>query len=186
MSVPPSLPPTSHQTAPVAPRTPQTPPKPGLSGCAIAAIILSVVGVIGIAVVGMLAAIAIPQYQDYVLRTQVTSVVRAASDLQFAIDEHQAQYETCPDADTFAALADAPAQAGSGENTLTGRWEWREPDQAGQCAFTLIFGKPGHLIDGTTLEFRSEAENGWTCGDGTLPTPYRRLSCAGTVPSMVE
>jgi len=191
MSAPPPLPPSSPGGPPAGaypPASGASPPKKGLSGCAVAAIVLGVLGVFGIAVVAILAAIAIPQYQDYVVRTQVKAVETEAYGVQFAIDDHAAGQEACPDADAFAAFAGQPVQTGAGDGALIARWEWREPDADGRCGFDAVFSKPGHTIDGATLEFRQDGAGGWTCDGGTLPAAYRRLACASipTSPAVAE
>ena len=192
MSAPPPFPPSSFEGppsgAPPSSHGAAPPPKKGLSGCAIAAIVLGVAGVIGLALLGILAAIAIPQYQDYIVRTQVSATVREASELQIGVDRHVAEYEVCPDADAFASIAENafssvtadPMQILTGDGTLSGRWEWRESLADGHCVFDAVFVKPGHAIDGTTLEFRQDGAGGWACDGGTLPAVYRRLTCAST------
>lgn len=177
MSAPPSLPPQPSGMSPGA-----APPKKKLSGCAIAAIVLAVVGVVGLALLGILAAIAIPQYQDYVLRTQVAQISVAASSLQVSIETHIAESGACPDPDTFAALAGEPVEAGSETSRLTGRWEWIDGND-GRCAFSLVFARPGHRIDGTHLVFRRQDDGIWTCNEGTLPAEYRRLGCSSVAPT---
>lgn len=188
MSAPPPLPPSSSQGLPPGPMQPPAPgatppPKKGLSGCAIAAIVLAVVGVLGIALLGVLAAIAIPQYQEYVMRTRVNAVVLESYQVQFAIDQHLAEYGACPDADAFAGMASEPVESGSGDGALSGRWEWREPLADGHCAFGVVFAKPGHAIDGTTLDFRMDESGAWSCDGGTLPAVYRRLGCNTLTPA---
>lgn len=193
MSVPPPpLPPASHGGPPAGAYPPASgaapPPKKGLSGCAIAAIVVGVLGVFGIAMVGILAAIAIPQYQDYIVRTQVKAVELQASAVQFAIDDHAAGHGACPDAEAFAAFAGDPMQTGTGDGALTARWEWRAPDADGRCGFDAVISRPGHAIDGATLEFRQDGAGGWTCDGGTLPDAYRRLDCSAipTSPAVAD
>lgn len=192
MSMPPPLQPSASPGGPPTgayPPAPGTsPPKKGLSGCAIAAIVLGVLGVFGLVLVGILAAIAIPQYHDYVVRTQIKAVELQASGVQFAIDDHAAGYEACPDAEAFAAFAGQPVLTGTGDSALSARWEWREPDADGRCGFDAVISRPGHAIDGTTLEFRQDGAGGWTCDGGTLPAAYRRLACASipTSPAVAE
>ncbi|MCP5169085.1 MAG: pilin [Hahellaceae bacterium] len=49
-----------------------------------------------VAIIGILAAVAIPQYQDYVLRTDATNSLAAARPLQLAVGEYAARFSKLP------------------------------------------------------------------------------------------
>ena len=49
-----------------------------------------------IAIIGILASVAIPQYQDYILRTDATNSLNAARPLQLAVSEYAARYSKLP------------------------------------------------------------------------------------------
>ena len=49
-----------------------------------------------IAIIGILAAVAIPQYRDYVVRTEATNSLSAARPLQLAVSEYAARYAALP------------------------------------------------------------------------------------------
>ncbi|MDP2505022.1 pilin [Oceanobacter sp. 3_MG-2023] len=49
-----------------------------------------------IAIIGILAAVAIPQYQDYILRTEATNSLSAARPLQLSVSEYAARYSALP------------------------------------------------------------------------------------------
>jgi type IV pilus assembly protein PilA len=49
-----------------------------------------------IAIIGILASVAIPQYQDYILRTDATNSLSAARPLQLAVSEYAARYSALP------------------------------------------------------------------------------------------
>ncbi|MDP2548549.1 pilin [Oceanobacter sp. 4_MG-2023] len=53
-----------------------------------------------IAIIGILAAVAIPQYQDYILRTEATNSLSAARPLQLSVSEYAARYSALPAACT--------------------------------------------------------------------------------------
>ncbi len=59
---------------------------------------------LGIAIIGILAAVAIPQYQDCILRTEATNSLSAARPLQLGVSEYAARYSTLP-ADLAALTA---------------------------------------------------------------------------------
>lgn len=50
-----------------------------------------------IAIIGILASVAVPQYQNYVLRTDATNTLSVARPLQLAIGEFAARYSRLPD-----------------------------------------------------------------------------------------
>ena len=50
-----------------------------------------------IAIIGILASVAVPQYQNYVLRTDATNTLAVARPLQLAIGEFAARYSRLPD-----------------------------------------------------------------------------------------
>ena len=49
-----------------------------------------------IAIIGILASVAVPQYQDYVLRTDATNTLSVARPLQLAVGEYAARYSAIP------------------------------------------------------------------------------------------
>ncbi|MCA6060336.1 prepilin-type N-terminal cleavage/methylation domain-containing protein [Thalassolituus sp. ST750PaO-4] len=55
-----------------------------------------------IAIIGILASVAVPQYQNYVLRTDATNTLSVARPLQLAVGEFAARYSRLPD--TIAEL----------------------------------------------------------------------------------
>ncbi|NOT87927.1 MAG: hypothetical protein HOP03_07080 [Lysobacter sp.] len=172
MSAPPPLPPSVHAQPPLAP-----PPKRGLSGCAIAGIIGAVVAVMGVFVIALLAAIAIPAYQDYVIKSRVVQAWQMAQALQDDIETHREQAGACPDNaaiglvddEVFSLGGDNPAKPAQA-SVLVGEIE------GGHCAIELQFANVNAVVDGKTLLLES-TENGWTCSGGTLDAKYRTGSC---------
>jgi type IV pilus assembly protein PilA len=64
-----------------------------------------------IAIIGILASVAIPQYQDYILRTEGTNSLAAARPLQLAVSEYAARYSALP-----AASGDLTKYSGAAES----------------------------------------------------------------------
>ncbi len=148
-----------------------------MSGCAIAAIIGASLLVLGIPVVGILAAIALPAYQEYVTKTRVVAAYTMAQGLQYTVDEQREQSGSCPDnaalgledphtyelgTDSSGLRPQATVQTGAVDN--------------GHCVIEMTFKNINANIDGKTLVLES-AENGWTCYDGTLDGKYRPAQC---------
>lgn len=167
MSTPPGIPPGPQ------PATHQPPPKK-MSGCAIAAIIGAVVGFFGIVVIGILAAIAVPAYQQYLTRSQILQAQVRAEALQTNIDRYREANGSCPD-NAALGLEENETQAldASGTRHADMRLGETEP---GRCAITLSFRGAMGKADATTLVL--ESDNGeWTCTGGTLPTEMRSPRC---------
>lgn len=64
-----------------------------------------------IAIIGIIASVAIPQYQDYVLRTDASKSLTVARPMQLALSEYTARYSTLP-----ASLADLSNYTGINAN----------------------------------------------------------------------
>jgi type IV pilus assembly protein PilA len=172
MSMPP---PPTHNASPAS-----QPPKKGLSGCAIAAIILAVVGVFGIALVGILAAIAIPQYQEYVNRTRVVQAMTATVELQGTIDTAYGETGRCPTASELGITSERSilrlADAGQSAAISMARLEFM-PAEGGSCAYQLRFQGRNTAADGKTLRFVRSGAGAWDCRGGDLPAQMRPTEC---------
>jgi type IV pilus assembly protein PilA len=171
---PPPLPP--GVSAPAQP--PSAPaPKSGMSGCAIAAIVGAVVVVVGIFLIGMLAAIALPAYQDYVVKSRVVQAYSMALQHQNTIDEQHAASGACPDNDAIGIGDDAVLElgAGNGGTQAQAAIDIGETDNA-HCGISLRFANVNPMVDGKTLVLVS-TEQGWTCDGGTLDAKYRPRQC---------
>ena len=172
MSAPPPIPPTTHAPPPSAPA-----PKQRMSGCAIAAIIGAVLLVPGIALLGILAAIAVPAYQEYVTKTRVVVAYTMAQELQYTVDEQREQSGSCPDNAALGLEDPKTYELGSDSSGLRPQATVQTGAvDSGHCAIEMTFKNINANIDGKTLVLES-AENGWTCYDGTLDGKYRPAQC---------
>lgn len=133
------------------------PPKRGMSGCLIA---LIVVAVLAIPVLGILAAIALPAYQDYTHRAKLAGVMAEAGSYKLQVAEHYLEHEGCPNnaSPGFRPAADyAGPQLASVE---FGRFK-----DSGQCAIQLeLRGFDNRHLDGRKvwLSFDPNSHE-WTC-----------------------
>jgi type IV pilus assembly protein PilA len=84
-----------------------------------------------IAIIGILASVAIPQYQDYILRTDATNSLSAARPLQLAVSEYASRFSSLP-----AAATDVANYAGVTSGT---------DNEAGKIASVTIDGN-GTLV----------------------------------------
>lgn len=85
-----------HTAIPVPPRGPRVPAAAARSGgFPVALVVVIVLG--GLVVfLGILAAIAIPAYQDYTVRAKVANALAQASPVKLAVVEHWFSHQTCP------------------------------------------------------------------------------------------
>jgi type IV pilus assembly protein PilA len=124
-----------------------------------------------IAIIGILAAIAIPQYQDYTKRAKVSEVVNAASPCKLAVSEFYSSTNSFP-----ASLASAGcdtvvtnvyvasvAVGTGGVITATSK----VPGAAGTILFTPT------APNGTTVISAVD----WACSVGTIDPKYVPSSC---------
>lgn len=143
----------------------------GMSGCLIALLICAALAV---PMVGILAAIAIPAYNDYVQRAKIAEVLASLEPLKLAIAGHVAREGDCPGNDSagvaplLAQLTTNPRAAAVRVGTL----------QGGHCAFEITLRGLG-AQDGkkVLLEARDEAASQWDCSGGDLPDRFRPRQC---------
>lgn len=148
------------------------PRKKGMSGCLIA---LLVCAALAVPMVAILAAIALPAYNDYTQRAKVMEVMAAVQPLELAIGEHLAREGACPDNDSASLapplqqLAQSPRVAAVRVGTL----------QSGHCAFEITLRGIGVQNDGKTLLFEAgdDAASQWDCSGGDLPARFRPQQC---------
>jgi type IV pilus assembly protein PilA len=125
-----------------------------------------------IAIIGILAAIAIPAYQDYTIRTKVSESLSLAAAAKAAVTETNASTGALPGSNAAAGLPAA--------NQITGNYVASvEVGGSGVITITLaaagIGGNP--TMDGQTLTLTpSVAQEGsvtWTCAIGADTTRYK-------------
>ncbi|MGD9889307.1 MAG: pilin [Halothiobacillaceae bacterium] len=117
-----------------------------------------------VAIIGILAAIALPAYQDYTTRAKVSEVMLAASSARTTISEVASTTGSLPTAYT---IADQVSKYVSGVTYAEG-------------VITATSKSLGTGITGTiTLTGTANTRTGqvtWVCG-GTIPAKYRPSSC---------
>jgi type IV pilus assembly protein PilA len=119
-----------------------------------------------VAIIGILAAIAIPAYQDYTIRSQVSEGLTLASDVKAGIAEYTAQTGDWP-----ADLAEAGLGSGAATDK-SGRYVLSIDVQDGTV--TITYGNDANSrIDGETLAIQPFTNNNgdvvWKCGNASDP-----------------
>lgn len=128
-----------------------------------------------VAIIGILAAIAVPAYQDYVTRAKVSEIVAAASPCKQSVTEYY-QTENALPADGTAAGCDtqvsdyvasiAVAGDGTGTITVTGK----EAELSGVDATTNTYVLVPTASGGTLT---------WSCTTSTIPDKLLPANCRG-------
>ncbi len=130
-----------------------------------------------VAIIAILAAIAIPAYQNYIIRTQVTEGLTLAGSAKSAMEEYYSNHGTWPTSNASAGLANAAS--------ITGKYV-TSVDVGAKTAnkITVTYGGQANTaITGKLLVLSPIANGGaisWSCGTtaGTNVSPvYLSETC---------
>ena len=124
-----------------------------------------------IAIIGILAAIAVPMYQDFITRAQVTEGLSLAAGVETAMAEYHTQYDAFP----AQGLTTAPP-TGLGLGTVTGKYGQLDVYPLGVIQMKFSATPPSAAtskLDGLVLGISAGLDgNGdlvWICGNATPP-----------------
>ena len=127
-----------------------------------------------VAIIAILAAIAIPQYQTYVIRSQVTRAIGEAGDLKVAVEDCINNGATawntpasCVDTSTSSDILD-----GNGHPQVSG---FTPP-----LTITATFGQHANSALTTAagaVVWTRDTNGGWKCTSATVPVKYAPASC---------
>ena len=125
-----------------------------------------------VAIIGILAAIAIPQYQDYVARSQVSEAVQLMGGAKTAIEEYVSQEGKFPvDADFTGTAADALGIKTSGSYVASITFDdGGNTDSAGRMTATMESSGVSGEITSRTVSFERSTTGEWTCTRGASGT----------------
>ena len=125
-----------------------------------------------VAIIGILAAVAIPAYQDYIVRARVTEGLSLSTAGKTAVSEYFSSQGTLPSNNTQAGLAASQDISGNSVDSV-------EIQTNGVIVVT--FSTPA--ISASTLELQPTTSEGkvvWDCSTGgDLDAKYRPSSCRG-------
>lgn len=117
-----------------------------------------------VAIIGILAAVALPAYQDYTVRAKASEIVLAAGGLRTCVTEIQQASGTMTGATACVASPSKYVTGGASDST----------------GIIAVVGTIGTLTVGVTMSPGVNAEGNiatWTCTGG--PTKYLPASCRG-------
>ncbi|WP_426663147.1 pilin [Rhodanobacter aciditrophus] len=124
-----------------------------------------------VAIIAILAAIAIPQYQTYVIRSQVTRAMGEASDMKVAVED-------CLNngAVQFATGTNCVDTSGSSDILSPAHPQW-----TGGTAAVITATLGGHAntkVAGGTVKWTRNGSGSWTCQTaGNITPQYAPSSC---------
>ena len=122
-----------------------------------------------VAIIGILAAVALPAYQDYTTRSKVSEGIGLASAAKSAVSEYR------------VSQADWPTNTGEAglEATISSQYV-RSVEVGAAGRITVTFGTTAGTADGATMFFDPSFATGtvnWDCTGGTVVASYRPANC---------
>ncbi|HBD20107.1 MAG TPA: hypothetical protein DC063_08470 [Arenimonas sp.] len=132
------------------------------SGCLVAVVIGGFL-LLALFVVGILAAISIPAYQDYVGRSKLVEPMEQARRLALQVDDFRRNTDRCPrDPEEIGHPDSAPPEIEA--------FRLFE-DAAGRCVVAVELGEADSLGEaaGGSLRLRLDGQGGWTCEASGIP-----------------
>lgn len=129
-----------------------------------------------VAIIGILAAIAIPAYQDYITRAQVSEAVTLGGGLKSPLAEYAADKGAWPTGlvaptgtpTSTQITATLVGKYATVTNTVGGTWP------AGTVTVTMT---TGNASGGTILFTTADKGSDWACTGGTVIAKYRPNAC---------
>jgi type IV pilus assembly protein PilA len=125
-----------------------------------------------VAIIGILAAVAIPAYQDYIARSQVTEAVYLLQSSKTPLVEYYSNYSTWP-AGASDAVGTISGKYVSAITLTTG---------AGTTGTLVLTARMKDLnvntvIASGTMELYTPDSKSWSCTGGTIGAKYRPSAC---------
>lgn len=132
-----------------------------------------------VAIIGILAAIALPAYQDYTVRARVSEALVAAAPAKLAVSEYASAYGQLP---AEASLDDADVTQSS---TYVNDVNWDGANDRILVTTTNNLGNAAAngVVVSLSASLSGNGQVSWICGDSgdgtTMPTKYLPATCQG-------
>ncbi len=125
-----------------------------------------------VAIIGILAAIAIPAYQDYTIRAQVSEGLNLAAGAKAAVTEYTMDTGNFPTSNSTAGVSAAA--------DINGKYV-SQVAVGGSGVITVTYGGDAHaLISGDTLTMTPNTNAGsveWTCASASIDNKHVPAAC---------
>jgi type IV pilus assembly protein PilA len=121
-----------------------------------------------VAIIGILAAVAVPQYQDYTVRAKITEGLNLASSAKSAVGEFYNTRSAWPTTNASAGLSDTISS------------QYVTSVAVGASGIITVTYNAASGASGQTIIFTPSTGSGtinWTCTAGTLDKKYRPSNC---------
>jgi len=144
---------------PPLPAAPVDPPR-GLSGGVLIALVVATAGLLMVVLLGILAAIAVPAYNDYRLRSLSGAAIAEAQQRQAAVAAFVLAQDRCPE-NGDEGFGEPEEYAGTHLASVEfGRFEGSE-----RCGLEAIIAAPGHAeLDGKAIWLEHDPDrDDWEC-----------------------
>lgn len=132
-----------------------------------------------VAIIGILAAVALPAYQDYMVRAKISEVILAASSGRTAVAETYGQKQTM-----MLSAQSMGVQTQTSKYVASVGYTGTDVTHGDIIVTTTADPSLPTAVQGKTMVLRGTANAGtgqvtWTCGGGTNPidAKYRPSSC---------
>ncbi|MGF2684914.1 pilin [Marinobacter sp. DUT-3] len=120
-----------------------------------------------VAIIGILAAVAIPAYQDYTTRAKITEGIAAANAARTTVSEYRISTANWPDNATSAGYTSPDSQ-------------YVTAVTINNTTISVAFKADAGVTAGSTIVYRGTVNAGsveWTCTDGDVPGKFRPANC---------
>jgi len=125
-----------------------------------------------VAIIGILAAIAIPAYQDYTIRAQVSEGLNLSGGAKAAVSEYTMDRGTFPTTNVMAGLSDDADISGKYVSAV---------GVGANGIITVTYGNDAHaLIGSDTLRMTPQTNPGsieWVCTSTTIENKHLPAAC---------
>lgn len=141
------------------------------NGCLLAALVIGGGGIVLVAILGILAAIALPAYQDYIIRSKLTHALAEGRGLVIAVEEHFQSQGRCPA--SFDEL-------GLPEPTLNGQLSVQLASSGeDQCVIEIALGglHASAALAGRSLYLTREDNGRYACSSDLDQAKYLPSNC---------